>query len=158
MGSNPSTAYFHIMVHQPSASWDHWRSAHWTIHFVDRCSSLSLLPSGEGESSSSLPVVVLRVNTAQQKKRCLYTSSSFPILNINFKINFNFFNFFYLSLTSTAHSSNITTVTQLWQLLTHIFSDVCLEAAKVLPRPRLDVLMPRPGLASALPRSQCYDL
>jgi len=41
IGSNPSTAYFHIMIHQPSASWDHWRSAHWTIQFVDSCSSLS---------------------------------------------------------------------------------------------------------------------
>jgi len=41
IGSNPSSAYFHIIVHQPSASWDHWRSAHWTIKFVDCCSSLS---------------------------------------------------------------------------------------------------------------------
>jgi len=32
--SNPSPAYFHIIVHQPSASWDHWRAAHWTIQFV----------------------------------------------------------------------------------------------------------------------------
>jgi len=36
-----STAYFQIMLHQPSASWDYWRSAHWTIQFVDCCSSLS---------------------------------------------------------------------------------------------------------------------
>jgi len=28
-------------VHQPSASWDHWKSAHWTIHYVECCSSLS---------------------------------------------------------------------------------------------------------------------
>jgi len=41
MGSNPSSAYFHIIVHQPSASWDHWRNAHWTIQFLDYCSSLS---------------------------------------------------------------------------------------------------------------------
>jgi len=33
---------------------------------------------------------VLRVNTAEQKKLCLYTGSSFPIRYINFKINFNF--------------------------------------------------------------------
>jgi len=30
------------------------------------------------------------VNTAEQKKLCLYTGSSFPIRYINFKINFNF--------------------------------------------------------------------
>jgi len=35
-------------------------------------------------------VVVLRVNTAEQKKLCLYTGSSFPIRYINFKINLTF--------------------------------------------------------------------
>jgi len=38
--------------------------------------------SGEGESSSSVPVVVLRVNTAEQKKLCLYTGSSFYFYQI----------------------------------------------------------------------------
>ena len=37
-----------------------------------------------------------------------------------------------------------------------LHSDVCLEAAKVLPWPCLDVLMPRLGLAS--PRSYCFGL
>jgi len=34
--------------------------------------------------------VLVLVNTAEQKKLCLYTGSSFPIRYINFKINFNF--------------------------------------------------------------------
>jgi len=41
MGSNPSIADFHIIVHQPSARWDHWCSAHWMIQFVTCCSPLS---------------------------------------------------------------------------------------------------------------------
>jgi len=40
-GFKSEHTYFHTIVHQPSASWDHWRSAHWTIQFVDCCSSLS---------------------------------------------------------------------------------------------------------------------
>jgi len=36
------SAYFHIIMHQPSASWYHWRSAHWTIQFVDCCGSFSI--------------------------------------------------------------------------------------------------------------------
>jgi len=42
--SNPSsTDYFHIIVYQPSASRDHWRSALWTIQFVACRSSLSYI-------------------------------------------------------------------------------------------------------------------
>jgi len=37
-------------------------------------------------------IVGIDNNTAEQKKLCLYTGSSFPIRYINFKINFNFFN------------------------------------------------------------------
>jgi len=32
MGSNPSTAYFHIMVHQPSASWSKLLSLKFKVH------------------------------------------------------------------------------------------------------------------------------
>jgi len=39
-----------------------------------------------------VPKKVEQINdyTAEQKKLCLYTGSSFPIRYINFKINFNF--------------------------------------------------------------------
>jgi len=37
----------------------------------------------------SVMKLVCGVNTAEQKKLCLYTVSSFPIRYINFKINFN---------------------------------------------------------------------
>jgi len=40
VGSNPSTPYVHFIMHQPSASLDHGRIAHFTIQFVGCCSSL----------------------------------------------------------------------------------------------------------------------
>jgi len=49
-------------------------SAHWMIQFVDCCSSLSSLPSGEGESSSSGSAAGL---TQRSRKGFAYTSRGF---------------------------------------------------------------------------------
>jgi len=48
---------FYIILHRPSASRDRCCNSHWTIQSVHSAS----IPSGEGESISSVPVVVLRV-------------------------------------------------------------------------------------------------
>jgi len=40
---------------------------------VDYCSSLGKLTSGKVNRVATVPVVVLRGNTAEQKKFCLYT-------------------------------------------------------------------------------------
>jgi len=84
-GFESNIAYFRIIVHQPLASWDHWRSARWTIRFV-ACRSFQFpqltILSGDCESRSNVLVAYCcGVNRAKQKK--LDAGSSFPTRYIN---------------------------------------------------------------------------
>jgi len=58
------------------------------IQFVPAVVYSAIATFQEGESSCSVPVVVLRVNTEEQNKLFLHPGSTFPIRYRNFKINF----------------------------------------------------------------------
>jgi len=65
------------------------RSAHWTIQFVDCCSSLSYsYPPGKANRVAARTSGSAAELTQRTRKSFAYTGSSFPIRYINFKINF----------------------------------------------------------------------
>jgi len=89
MGSNPSTAFYQIIKHQPSASWDH------CVVLTGRFSSLPAVvhssasyPSGKANRVAAYQWQWCGVNTAEQKELCQYPGSSLPIRFINYKINY----------------------------------------------------------------------
>jgi len=62
--------------------------AHWTFSSSTVFVHSASYPPGKANRVAAYQWWCCGVNTAEQKKLCLYTASSFPIRYIHFKINF----------------------------------------------------------------------